>query len=165
MNEVKTAFKADGAGIAAPIVDKMVARWYDGTEPYNTSARDVTPYDPSFRSVNGRITEAYISTTQEGSRLSSGSTTPIEDSLWLYLYYDYSVGSNVEVPLEIVTYFEDGFVFSRRNVSFTAEPRYSGGWMWVQIGHSPSEAWAAGDYSVSVYNEGKKLVEREYWFE
>jgi hypothetical protein len=89
----------------------------------------------------------------------------LEDSLWLYLDYDYSVGSNIEVPLEIVTYFEDGFVFSRHAVSFTAEPRYSGGWWWLQIGHSPSEAWAAGDYSVSVYNEGKKVVELEYWFE
>ena len=112
MDEVKAAFKADGAGIAAPIVDEVVARWYEGTEPYDTSARDITPYDLNFRTVNGRITESYISTTQEGSPLSGDGTTPIGDSLWLYLDYDYSVGSNVEVPLEIVTYFEDGFVFS-----------------------------------------------------
>ena len=164
MEHVRTAFKANGAGIAAPIVDKMVARWYDGIEPYDTSAKDSTPYDLSFRTVNGRINEAYISTTQEGPPLSSSGTTPLEDSLWLYLAYDYSVGSNVEVPLEIVTYFEDGFVFSRRDVPFTAQPGYTGGWWWVQIGHSPGKAWAPGEYSVSVYNEGKKLFELEYWF-
>ena len=45
---------------------------------------------------------------RKGLPLSSSGTTPLEDSLWLYLAYDYSVGSNVEVPLEIVTYFEDG---------------------------------------------------------
>ena len=165
MEQVKTAFKDDGAGISAPIVDKMVSRWYEGTEPYDTSARDTTPYDLNFRSISGSISEAYVSTTQEGPSLSSSETMPIEDSLWLYLAYDYSVGSNIEVPLEIVTYFEDGFVFSRRTVSFTAQPGYSGGWGWFQIGHSPSEAWAHGDYSVSVYNDGKKVVELEYWFE
>ena len=106
MNEVKTAFKADGAGIAAPIVDRMVARWYDGSVPYDTSARDTTPYDPSFRTINGSITEAYISTAQEGPRLSSSGTTPLGDSLWLYLEYHYTVSSDTEVPLEIVTYFE-----------------------------------------------------------
>ena len=61
-----------------------------------------------------------------------------------------------------MTWFEDGFVFDRKVVTFTAKPRYIGGWWGVSVGASPSKPWALGTYHVYVYNEGRKLVELEY---
>ncbi len=163
IEHVKMAFKADGAGIAAPIVDKVAARWYDGTVPYDTSARDAEPADPRFRTaVNGSIDEAYLAVAEDGQPATSFSVGAVSDWLWLYLHYNYSVGSDTEVTLELVDYFEDGFVFDRRTVSFTASPQYIGGSWWLTVGQSPDDPWAPGQYRVYVYNEGRKLIELEY---
>ena len=49
----------DGAASA------VIARWYDGTEPYDLSQLNDSPVDPSLPSINGRIDEAYI-VTEDG---------------------------------------------------------------------------------------------------
>ncbi len=90
------------------------------------------------------------------------SAQSVEEWARVFVDYSYSVESNTEVPLEIVSYFEDGFVFNRKSVSFTAQPRFIGGKWWLSVGVAPSERWAPGQYRVYVYNEGRKLVELEY---
>ena len=164
IEHVRAAFK-DVEGVDDQVIDVIAARWYEGTQPYDTSARDATPPDPRFSTVNGRINVAYLTATEDGPPITSISAEAVEDWVWLFLGFTYSVGSNTKVPLEIVTYFEDGFVFDRRPVSFDAEPRYSGAgntkW-WLRVGTSPDDPWAPGQYRVYVYNEGRKLVELEY---
>ena len=161
MGHVRTAFKM-GADIAAPVVDVVTARWYEGTEPYDTSARDSRPVDPALPAVNGRIDQAYVSTIRGGTPGSSFSARTANDGVWLFLDYDYAVSAPHEVELELVDYFEDGFVFDRRSVSFTAKAGYSGGSWWLRVGVLPSERLAEGRYWVYVYHEGRKVAEVEY---
>ena len=161
IEHVKTAFK-ESEGTETPIIDVIAARWYDGTEPFDASALDTGPADPRFRTIDGRIHTAYLSATQEGTPLTSISANAVEDWLWLFLRWDKSVGSNTEVPLELVHYYEDGFEFIRSSVTFTAYGYSTGNSWWLPVGQSPTEPWAPGKYRLHVYNEGRKLVELEY---
>ncbi len=161
IEHVRTALK-DVDGVDDQIVDVITARWYEGTEPYDTSGRDIDPVNRRFVTVNGGIDVAYLAATSGGPPATSFSAKSADDWVRLFLDYSYSVGNNTEVPLEIVTYFEDGFVFNRQNENFTAKPGYIGATWWLSVGASPSNPWAPGKYYVYVYNEGRKLVELEY---
>ncbi len=163
IEHVRTAFKGDEDEDVS-IVETIAARWYDGTEPYAPSDQEIGRTNPILRTINGRIHTAYLSATQEGTPLTSISAEAVDDYLWLLLRWDYNVGSNTEVPLELVHYYEDGFEFGRRTVTFTADARHNGSlWSWwLQVGQSPSDLWAPGEYRLHVYNEGRKLVELEY---
>ena len=161
MSHLREAFRM-GADIAAPVVSVITSRWYDGSEPYDVSDRDTRPVDPNLYTVNGRITQAYVSTTRGGTPGSSFSAQAAYDWVWLFLGYDYAVSSPREVQLELVYYFEDGFVFDRRSVSFTAKPEYIGGSWWLRVGVPPSKRWAEGRYWVYVYHGGQKVAEVEY---
>ena len=61
VEHVKEAFRSDDGAERA-----VIARWYDGTEPYDLSQLDDSPIDPSLPSINGRIDEAYIVTETDG---------------------------------------------------------------------------------------------------
>ena len=163
IDHVKAAFTGDD-DVEMPIVNTIAARWYDGSEPYAMPEGSTGLSNPILRTINGRIHTAYISATREGTPLTSISAQAVEDYLWLLLRWDYNVPTSVEVPLELVQQYEDGFVFDRREVSFTADARYNGGlWTWwLQVGQSPDNPWAEGQYGIRVYNEGRKLAEFEY---
>ena len=161
MEHLRASFEK-GADIAAPVVKVVTARWYDGTEPYDTSARDTRPVNPALPAVNGRIGQAYVTATRGGTPVSSFSAQTARDWVWLFIDYDYAVSAPYEVDLELVDYFEDGFVFDRRSVSFTARDGYRGGRWWLRVGVSPLKRWATGRYWVYVYHEGRKVAEVEY---
>ena len=162
IEHLKAAFK--GGDAENPIVNTIAARWYNGTEPYNVSARDDSPADPRLRTVNGRIDRAYLAAVYKGPPTTSFSAQAADDWVWLFLDFSYSVGSDTEVPLELVHYYEDGFEFRRRTVTFTADARHNSSLRskWLLVGQSPSKLWAPGEYRLHVYNEGRKLVELEY---
>ena len=163
IEHVTAAFK-DAEEQESDIVDVLAARWFDGTQPYAPSDQESGLPNPILRTINGRIHTAYLSATQEGTPLTSISAEAVDDYLWLLLRWDYNVGSNTEVPLELVHYYEDGFEFGRRTVTFTADARHNGSlWSWwLSVGQSPLDLWAPGNYQLHVYNEGRKLVELEY---
>ena len=130
----------------------VIARWYYETEPYDLSRLDSGPVDSSLPSINGRIDNAYITTVAEGPAVTEFSAQDVTDWVYLTLKYSYSVsGGSHEVALEIVEYYEDGFEFSRRSRTLTAEDRYIGGTSWFSVGQSPSGKWAPGRYVVQVY--------------
>ena len=140
----------------------VITRWYDGTEPYDLSNVHAGPVDPSLPSINGRIDNAYITTVAKGPAVSKFSAQDVTDRVFLSLKYSYSVpGGLHEVALEIVEYYEDGFVFDRRRFKLTAEDKYSGGTSWFSVGSPPGE-WAPGRYVVYVYAGERKVAEVEY---
>ena len=58
---VRAAFKSEVPAEVAATVDRVIARWYDGSEPYDTSYLDSSPVDQSLpSSVKGDLTRAYI---------------------------------------------------------------------------------------------------------
>ena len=141
----------------------VIARWYNGTEPYDLSRLDSGPIDPGLPSINGRIDEAYIVTSTDGPPVSGFSAQDITDWVYLTLKYSYKVSEAMrEAPLEIVEYYEDGFEFNRRIRTLTAEARYIGGTSWTSVGQSPSRKWAPGRYVVQVYSGERKVAQVEY---
>ena len=146
-----------------PKASAVIARWYDGTEPYDLSNLDVRPVDPSLPVINGRIEEAYITLGPEGPAVSTLSPERKADHVYLHLEYSYRVsGGHYDVPLEIVQYYEDGFTFGRRTVTITAEEGYIGGGLRLGVGAPPGEPWASGRYWVYVYDRDRKVAEVQY---
>ena len=163
IDHIKAAFKGV-EDVDGSLVDVIAARWYDGTEPYDTSARDTSPASPHLLTIDGRIHTAYLAAEIDGPTVMRISAEDVDDWLWLLIRWNYSVGSDTEVPLELVHYYQDGFEFGRSSTSFVADTAHNGGlWKWwLPVGSDPSARWAAGKYRVYVYNEGRKLVELEY---
>ena len=111
----------------------------------------------------GAIVEAYVVTQTDGPAVSSFSAQHVTDWVYLTLKYSHKVaGPTREVPLEIVEYYKDGFEFSRRSRTLTAEARHIGGTSWFAVGQSPSQKWALGHYVVYVYVGDRKVAEAEY---
>ena len=157
IEHVREAFGSGGKD-----TDTVIARWYDGTEPYDLSAVDARPVDSSLPSINGRIDEVYITTVAKGPAVSKFSAQDVTDRVYLTLKYSYKVsGGPHEVALEIVEYYEDGFVFDRRRSKLTAEDQYIGGTSWFSVGSQPGD-WASGRYVVYVYAGERKVGEVEY---
>ena len=158
IEHLRQAFRTDDGAERA-----VIARWYDGTEPYDRSKFDYSPVDPGLPGINGRIDEAYIATKRDGPAVSIFSARDVSDWVLLTLKHSYSVsGDPREVQLEMVEYFEDGFAFHRRTASLNAEPQYVGGVLRFSVGSPPSRKWATGRYFVYVYEGGRKVAEVEY---
>ena len=158
MGHVREAFRSDDGAETA-----VIARWYDGTGPYDLSRLDTGPVYSSLASINGRIDEAYVITTRDGPPVSTFSAQDVTDWVYLTLKYSYNVsGGPHEVPLEIVQYYEDGFEFNRRSRELTAQAGYAGGTSWFSVGPPPSQKWAPGRYWVYVYAGDRKIAEVQY---
>ena len=157
VGHVRQAFRSDGGAERA-----VIARWYDGTEPYDRSKLDYSPVDPRLPSINGRIDQAYIVTESDGTAVSIFSAQDVSGWVLLTLERSYNVSATREVHLEVVEYFEDGFEFRRWTGSLTAEPQYIGGTNWFSVGSPPSRKWATGRYFVYVYVGDRKVAEVEY---
>ena len=158
IEHAREAFRSDDGAESAAI-----ARWYDGTEPYDHSLLDTGPVDPSLTSINGRIDEAYVTASDDGPPVSSFDAKSVSDWVILVLEYSYDVsGGPNAIPLEIVEYYEDGFEFRRRTSSLTAEAQYIGGTRLFSIGSPPSRNWAPGRYIVYVYSGERKIAEVVY---
>ena len=158
IDHIKEAFRTEDG-----VAEVVIARWYDGTEPYDLSHVDRGPIDPSLPSINGRVDEAYLTAGEYGPRVSSFPVQGVGDWLILAIEYSYDVsGGAREVPVEIVEYYQDGFAFRREVGTLTAEEGYIGGTMWFSVGRPPSQQWAPGHYAVFVYAGGKKVAEVYY---
>ena len=158
IEHVRETFRSDDEAKST-----VIARWYNGTAPYDLSRLDPSPVDPSLTSINGRIDEAYIVTRTDGPEVSVFSAQDVTDWVYLTLKYSYKVsGATREVPLEIVEYYEDGFEFRRRSRTLTAEASHIGGTSWFAMGQSPSRKWAPGHYIVYVYVADRKVAEAQY---
>ena len=159
---VRQAFRANttGAGV-------VIARWYDGTEPYDLSHLDTDPVDPSLPGINGQITEASLIFEPDwldGPGIDRFSASGVDQRLILRLRYTFPRTTAPKVqPLEYVQYYEDGFAFRRRVRTYTFEPGRTGGRSGAVVGFSPESKWATGHYWVYVYDGARKVAEVTYY--
>ncbi len=106
----------------------VIARWYDGSVPYDLSRLDTSPSDPRLPSINGRIDLAHIAFGPDKPALTEISSQNRNNWALLVLKISYQVSSlREDVHLEIVEFYEDGTEFRRRGVTITAEAVYIGG--------------------------------------
>ncbi len=145
--DVKEAFTAYASDETAAAVEKVIARWYDGTQPYDLSSIDDTPSKAEIAAINGRIESAYLSFSEGGSPVSAVAVGSNRE-LALFLNLDYSYGNSNglrSLPIEIALYFEDGFEYrriqqelplpsnaTRQTHSFFIPPHSATGRYWVQ---------------------------------
>ncbi len=59
VDDIREAFRLDSGA-----ENSVLARWYNGTEPYDLSRLDSGPVDPGLISINGCIDGAYIVTSR-----------------------------------------------------------------------------------------------------
>ena len=170
IGELNTAFN-----VAAPDnvddVEAIAARWYHGNAPYDTSYQDTLPADSSLPDFNGKLDGAYIALTEDGPPIEQFSVKVLTDRVWLTLEYSYRRGPGPLI-FEIVEYFEDGFVFRRRDVTVATPPDRTNHVYRLPVGVSEGVfgrwdqfalwRYSPGRYWVHVYHEGRKLADVTY---
>ena len=164
---VGAAFKHDGTAETAAIVDKLLARWYHGTEPFDTSHRDISPADPSLLSaIQVKLTRAYIALDRdrrEESKTARFSASEVQGPVYVYLHFSYpEIREEREVPLTVVEYFADGFAYRPNDRVATFKVGWTSSRSWFRIGPSEERRWVPGRYWVYVYHEGQKVAEVEF---
>ena len=182
--EVAAAFKAAAPAEADAIVDQVIGRWYDNSEPYDLSHVDTSPPNPKLPG-GVEITQAYISLDRDRrqeTRTDSFSASEIRERVVLTLHFSLPTGWQTQkLPFTFVTYYEDGFAYRNNDKTYTF---YAGrshaslafnvgdtpGRTWIPVIHSSQGAqpgpetptWAEGRHWVQVYHEGQKVAEVEF---
>lgn len=142
-----------------PAVEKVIARWYHGAEPYDLSWIVGTPVEPDLPAIGGRIDEAYVSLSRDGPPAVSVQVLPGRNSsMFLTVKYSYentdALGS---LPIEIAVSFEDGFEFSRFREELPL-PVGTANTHHILVNPSP----ALGRYWLQAYWEGQKIAEATF---
>ena len=164
---VKAAFKSDVPAEVASTVDRVIARWHDGSEPYDISFLDSSPVDPSLpSSVKGDLTRAYIVLDEDRpdeTRTEQFSVSEVQGWAYLYVHFSYvEIREEQEFPMTVVEYFEDGFSYNSQSRTTTFETGWTSSWYWTTIGGSATREWAPGRYWLNVYHEGQKMAEVDF---
>ena len=143
---VEAAFKNHATAGSAAIVDKVIARWYHGTEPYDTSHQDTSPADPSLPGdVPGELTRAYIALDRdrrEETKTDSFSASEVQGPVYLYLHFSYPrIQEERTLHYTVVEYFEDGFSYDPDNRKTTFKTGWTGSRSSVRIGPRTERRW------------------------
>ncbi|MCY4623795.1 MAG: hypothetical protein OXC99_02130 [Chloroflexi bacterium] len=126
---VRAAFTADVSADTVAAVEKVIARWYDGSEPFDTSHQDTSAPDPVIAFMHSHIERAWVS---DGPRPITAKAYPGNrlDFNIEYSCQHESLCTHI-LPLTIIQYFEgDGFNFNPRHyegerLSFSLEGHVS----------------------------------------
>ena len=163
---LRVAYIHDADEEAAAIAERVIARWYDGTEPY--APTEVIPPDPFIPSIDGRVL-TFVSARHGGASieglLSASDKMPSDQPhLRLTLNYNYPPQEpNREVEFKVLSYFEDGFAFHSNTVSFTLQSGHRGvSSQWVAVGLDSRATWPEGRYWISVYLDDVKVGEETF---
>ena len=157
VNHLKEAFGRDDEA-----VNTVVARWYDGSAPYDLSRLDTGPVDRSLPSINGQLYVAYVASTVGGTPITLMSASSPANQPVLTMQITYAVSSDDQsLDLEIVEYYEDGMAYNRRAFTVLISPQFIGATHWQPLTLSGGK-WALGRYYVYVYDGDRKVAEVEY---
>ena len=159
---VRAAFTTDVSPETAAIVEMVIARWYDGNEPYDHSFRDDIAVKPVITGRDVRIDRAYLSATGGGIPVTEVSGSRGEGTLYFNLEYSYGNDALPDyLPLQIAVHFEgDGFTFTLtyRNSQWPLRRDHSKWTHWIRLGSWPDGS-PPGDYRVYAYWGGQKVAE------
>ena len=113
---VKEAFLTLSLEETVPIVERVIARWYDGTGSYDFLSIHGAPVEVDIPVMEGRIEGAYLSFSSGGTPISVITAEPGRSSIvYINLEYSYQTSSGLDfLPIEIVLTYEDGFEFLRK---------------------------------------------------
>lgn len=163
---LRAAFVRNASEESAAIAEKVIARWYDGTEPY--APTEVVLPDPVIPSIGGRV-DMLVSATHggpsiQGKLYESEKTAEDHPHVRLTISYNYPYEEPTrDVKFKVLTYFEDGFAFHSGTVKFTLQSGHQQtSSHWTSLGLNPHEPWPIGRYWVSAYLDGEKVAEEAF---
>ena len=157
---VKEAFTTYAAEEKVPVVERVIARWYDLPETYNISHIEDTPVNPDIPAIDGRVEEAYLSLTWGGSPVSNVYVGPNRNPLVLLnLDYSYENSSRLEfLPIYTELYFDDGTGIQRMLTDLQVLPLTHGTKRWSHAVSVPF--WReVGRFWVQAYSGEQKIAE------
>ena len=147
---LQAAFTTDGPEETAALAQKVINRWYDGSEPFDLSLIEGTSVDPDLPQIGGRIEDAYLS----HNKISASQDI---DRLLFTFRFSHRDSGPFRVPVQIVEAYEDGFAYRRQRKTLT--PSDDGAeTVWV----SRSQPRAVGNHWVIVYDGDRKVAQVEY---
>ena len=174
---VRHAFRSVAPPEDAETVDKVISRWYDGTESYDLSRLDHRPVDPNMVSIDGRVADAFISLDpgarhRPESRTNRVSLAQLKE-LGGRVYVHWRVtfppaAQRMDVPMTTAPYYEDGFIFERsrdfqRNEDMLAvRVGRTYDWKRAEVGVYNPDRWAIGQYGVYIYDGDRKVAQVEF---
>ena len=154
---VREAFSSYASDGTVGVVDKVIARWHDGTEPYDLTWIDDSPVQAQIAPIDGAIENAYLSFSPDGLAVSTVTLEPNRtSSLYVNLEYSYQPSSGLNnLPIEIALSYEDGFEIQRRQTLMPLPAGASHGThsMWIR------GADGLGRYRVNAYWGEQKIAE------
>lgn len=158
MGDVYRAF--DFAPVAR---EGVIPRWWDRRVAYDVGRLDLSVADPVLWSINGVITDSYLSFDgiEEVTRVDGGAV-PGWLSLILRYRHDYSYRDQA-LDLEVVQVYEDGFAYSWETLALSAPSKTTGWNVRSLVGRSPGVRWAPGRHWVYVYDRGRKVASASYY--
>lgn len=159
---VRAAFTAEVSPETAGTVERVIARWYDNSEPFDPGFRDDGPVVPEIPWVNGNVSRAWLSTISAGPSVSAIAGSG--ERLYLNLKYSYRSARGLDLlPLEITVYYEgDGFSFHHQKEGMSvagAMAQVRGGSFRLS---SLVTSGPPGVYWVYGYLYGQKIAEASY---
>ncbi len=162
--DIRVEWIRAGGMLMQPDLEHIWDQWYRGRASRAApGVPDPSPVDPNLPEINGRIDQAHVALTTDGSPVESFSATDVDGWVYLTLEYTYALsGGSQDLTLEVVEYFEDGFTNGRRSVPVTVQPQHIGGTQWLSVGPTAPLGWAPGRYWVYVYEGGRKVAEVQF---
>ena len=134
--------------------------------------RDPGPANPALPIGMWLLDEAYVTFWDyrlRGDKVSARIANSIDRWLIFNFGYKYEASSEItrlypeiEVPLEVVVYYEDGFIIDRRSVRGDVRLRVTNVGRADNIAISPSKCWPKGQYWIHLYHGEQKLAEVPY---
>ena len=156
ISHIQKAFSAD------PRAQTVIDRWYHGTEPYNTSRMDTSQPEPDIPEINGRIKSVHVSATQSGPPEIEFSSSRHKGWIHLVISYSHSTDQNINLPITIVEYYEDGFKTRTTQYFLNGRSGYSGGAKSISVGADPTQAKKTGDYWAMIYVDDRKIGQAQW---
>ena len=157
---VKEAFTTYTAEEKVPVVERVIARWYDFPETYDISHIEDTPVNPDIPAIDGRVEEAYLSLTWGGSPVSNVYVGPNRNPLVLLnLDYSFENSSRLEfLPIYTELYLDDGTGIQRMLTDLQVLPLTHGTKRWSHAVNVPF--WReVGRFWVQAYSGEQKIAE------
>ena len=158
VEDLRAAFRDNVPPVAVPATEKVISHWYDGGALFSFEWRDEGRVH-NFNGLNGRLDAVYISLSRNGPKVAGFSAGSVKDQVWLGFEYSYRLARGSKtVLLEVLVYYEDGFISDQREVSIDASSSHIGGSLEMTIGPARPRMWKPGDYQVYVYQDGQRKV-------
>ncbi len=114
---VREAFRFHATEELKDTIGKVIDRWHDASEPYDTSVI-MEPVEPAIASISGKVESSYLSNLSGRTRLSDtvvANITNVVPSVCLNLEYSYE-GTGGSLPVDVTLAYQDGLAIQRKSI-------------------------------------------------